>query len=212
MVTSIPNFLEALAFPAFVALYIWHWQTAIPESWIVFPIWLLLSFVLHRDTPKTIGWRADNLKSATRRAAPIFLFLSAVIVAIGIALGALHRLPTHFVEPRRFIGYFAFCLLQQIGLQSLTMNRLLQGIKNPDLAALVGGLLFGALHWPNPVLVPLTFIGGTIMCWLFARDRNILPLVLGQSILGALVWWAFPLAWHHSMRVGPGYYTYVLHK
>jgi len=212
MVTSIPNFLEALAFPAFVALYIWHWQTAIPESWIVFPIWLLLSFVLHRDTPKTIGWRADNLKSATRRAAPIFLFLSAVIVAIGIALGALHRLPTHFVEPRRFIGYFAFCLLQQIGLQSLTMNRLLQGIKNPDLAALVGGLLFGALHWPNPVLVPLTFIGGTIMCWLFARDRNILPLVLGQSILGALVWWAFPLAWHHSMRVGPGYYTYVLPK
>ena len=212
MVTSIPNFLEALAFPAFVALYIWHWQTAIPESWIVFPIWLLLSFVLHRDTPKTIGWRADNLKSATRRAAPIFLFLSAVIVAIGIALGALHRLPTHFVEPRRFIGYFAFCLLQQIGLQSLTMNRLLQGIKNPDLAALVGGLLFGALHWPNPVLVPLTFIGGTIMCWLFARDRNILPLVLGQSILGALVWWAFPLAWHHSMRVGPGYYTYILPK
>jgi len=212
MVTSIPNFLEALAFPAFVALYIWHWQTAIPESWIVFPIWLLLSFVLHRDTPKTIGWRADNLKSATRRAAPIFLFLSAVIVAIGIALGALHRLPTHFVEPRRFIGYFAFCLLQQIGLQSLTMNRLLQGTKSPDLAALVGGLLFGALHWPNPVLVPLTFIGGTVMCWLFARDRNILPLVLGQSILGALVWWAFPLAWHHSMRVGPGYYTYVLHK
>src|SRR5438874_5970313 len=212
MVTSIPNFLEALAFPAFVALYIWHWQTAIPESWIVFPIWLLLSFVLHRDTPKTIGWRADNLKSATRRAAPIFLFLSAVIVAIGIALGALHRLPTHFVEPRRFIGYFAFCLLQQIGLQSLTMNRLLQGIKNPDLAALVGGLLFGALHWPNPVLVPLTFIGGTIMCWLFAHDRNILPLVLGQSILGALVWWAFPLAWHHSMRVGPGYYTYILPK
>ena len=212
MVTSIPNFLEALAFPAFVALYIWHWQTAIPESWIVFPIWLLLSFVLHRDTPKTIGWHADNLKSAARRAAPIFLFLCAVIVVIGIALGALHRLPTHFVEPRRFIGYFAFCLLQQIGLQSLTMNRLLQGIKNPDLAALVGGLLFGALHWPNPVLVPFTFIGGTIMCWLFARDRNILPLVLGQSILGALVWWAFPLAWHHSMRVGPGYYTYVLHK
>ena len=77
------------------------------------------------------------------------------------------------------------------------------------MAAFAGGLLFGVLHWPNPVLVPLTFIGGVVMCWLFARERNILPLVLGQALLGALVWWAFPLAWHHSMRVGPGYYAYV---
>ena len=43
------------------------------------------------------------------------------------------------------------------------------------------------------------------MAWLFAKERNILLLALGQAILGALVWWAFPLAWHHSMRVGPGY-------
>jgi len=46
------------------------------------------------------------------------------------------------------------------------------------------------------------------MSWLFARERNVLPLALGQAILGSLIWWAFPLAWHHSMRVGPGYYTF----
>ena len=90
----------------------------------------------------------------------------------------------------------------------MTMNRLLQGIRSREAASFAGGLLFGALHWPNPVLVPLTFVGGVMMCWLFARERNILPLALGQALLGALVWWAFPLAWHHSMRVGPGYYTY----
>jgi len=33
-------------------------------------------------------------------------------------------------------------------------------------------------------------------------------LALGQAVLGALVWWAFPLAWHHSMRVGPGFLEY----
>jgi len=209
MVVSILNLLEALAFPAFVALYMWRWQEASPKTWIVFPAWLLVSFALHRDTPKTLGWRADNLKSAMRHAAPVFLFFMVALGVAGVALGALHRLPAHFVEPKRFVGYFAFCLLQQIGLQSLAMNRLLRGFKSPEMAALTGGLLFGALHWPNPVLVPLTFIGGTVMCWLFARERNILPLVLGQAILGALVMWAFPLAWHHSMRVGPGYYTYV---
>jgi len=209
VIASLPNFLEALAFPTFVSFYIWRWQEASSKTWLIFPIWLLLSFALHRDSPKSIGWRADNLRAATRRAVPIFLFFFLALGLAGIALGALHRTPVHFIAPKRFVGYFAFCLLQQIGLQSLTMNRLLAGLRSPEAAALAAGVLFGALHWPNPVLVPLTFIGGTIMCWLFTRDRNILPLVLGQAILGGLVWWAFPLAWHHSMRVGPGYYTYI---
>jgi hypothetical protein len=58
--------------------------------------------------------------------------------------------------------------------------------------------------------VPLTLLGGVAMAWLFAEERNILPLALGQAVLGALVWWAFPLAWHHSMRVGPGYWIFHL--
>ena len=208
LIISLPDLLEALAFSAVIALYIWRWQNAGLRTWLIFPVWLLLSFALHRDNPQTLGWRADNLIPATKLAAPVFLVFIAGLVLVGIALGALHRLPAHFVEPRRFSGYFAFCLLQQVALQSLTMNRLLRAFSNPNVAAIVGGLLFGALHWPNPLLVPLTLIGGTAMCWLFSRRRNILPLVLGQAILGALIFWAFPIAWHHSMRVGPGYYTF----
>jgi len=209
IISSLPDLLEALAFSAVIALYIWRWQSAGLHTWLIFPVWLLLSFALHRDNPQTLGWRADNLIPATKLAAPVFLVFIAGLVLVGIALGALHRLPAHFVEPRRFSGYFAFCLLQQVALQSLTMNRLLRAFSSPNFAAIVGGLLFGALHWPNPVLVPLTLIGGIAMCWLFSRRRNILPLVLGQAILGALVLWAFPIAWHHSMRVGPGYYTFL---
>jgi len=69
------------------------------------------------------------------------------------------------------------------------------------------GLIFAACHWPNPVLVPLTLIGGTAMAWMFGRQRNIIPLAIGQAILGSLIFWAFPLAWHHHLRVGPGYYS-----
>ena len=205
------NLLEALAFSGFVALYMWRLQLSRPESWLVFPIWLILSFALHRDTPKTLGWRADNLWPATRRAVPIFVVFVLGLLLVGAALGAFHRLPAHFIDPRRLVGYFAFCVLQQVALQSLTMNRLLAGLHSELLAATVAGAIFGALHWPNPVLVPLTALGGGVMCWLFAKERNILPLFCGQTILGALVWWAFPLAWHHSMRVGPGFYTYVPH-
>jgi len=58
--------------------------------------------------------------------------------------------------------------------------------------------------------MPFTFIGGTTLCWLFARERNIIPLAIGQAILGSIVWWAIPVALHHGMRVGPGYYSFQL--
>lgn len=102
----------------------------------------------------------------------------------------------------------SFCLLQQVGLNSLVTNRLLAAVSSPVTVSLLAGALFAFLHWPNPVLVPLTLIGGALMAWLFAEQRNILPLTMWQAVLGSIVWWAFPIAWHHSMRVGPGFYLF----
>jgi len=197
--------IEAVAFAGFVGTYIWKLQAAAPWTWWLLLLWLIASFTGRRDTPKTMGWRADNLGRASKRAALFFGASSLLICFAGLFLGMLHRLPSHLVEPKRFGGYLAFCVLQQVGLNSFLTNRLLGAFERPAPAALVAGALFAALHWPNPVLVPLTFVGGSAMAWLFATERNILPLALGQAILGALVWWAFPIAWHHSMRVGPGY-------
>jgi hypothetical protein len=200
--------IEPLAFAAFAGWYIWRLQISRREAWWIFPIWVVVSFLVHRDTPKTLGWRADNLVVATRRATVVFAIFAVAICAAGLSLGALHRLPAHLIDGHRFLGYCAFCLLQQVALNSFLNNRLLNAFGKPLPSALASGLIFAALHWPNPVLVPLTFIGGVAMGWLFATERNILPLTLGQGVMGALVLWAFPMAWHHSMRVGPGYYTF----
>ena len=202
------NLFEALAFSAFVAWYIWQLQASCFLSWLVFPVWMLASFVVHRDTPKTLGWRADNLWSATKRAAVIFAPCIAGLCLAGILLGALHRPVHHLLVPKHFFGYMAFCLLQQVGLNSYLTNRLLGATDSRARASLFAGTIFAALHWPNPVLVPLTFFGGAAMAWLFARERNIIALAVGQGILGTLVWWAFPVAWHHAMRVGPGFYHF----
>lgn len=169
---------------------------------------MVASFVAHRDTPKTMGWRADNLWLSTKRSAAVFAACIFGLILAGVLLGALHHPAHHLIVPRHFLGYVAFCLLQQVALNSYLTNRLDAAMGSPALAALLAGTVFAALHWPNPVLVPLTFIGGFVMAWLFARERNIIPLAIGQGILGALVWWAFPVAWHHSLRVGPGYYTF----
>ena len=199
---------EALAFAALVGVYIWRLQTASARSWWLLAAWMVVSAVARRDTPKTLGWRADNLGPATRKAIPFFAVASLGICGAGLFLGMLQRVPAHLIEPRRFVGYLSFCVLQQVALNSFLMNRLLGYFEQTWQAAALAGLLFAALHWPNPVLVPLTLVGGVAMAWLFGRERNILPLALGQAILGALVWWAFPLAWHHSMRVGPGYWAF----
>jgi hypothetical protein len=201
--------VEALLFSIIVALFIWRWQAAHPLSWVILPVWLATSFLVHRDTPKTLGWRADNLWPAIRQGLLLFGIYIAAVCAAGLALGALHRLPEHLIDHRRFLGYFAFCLLQQVAVNSYLMNRLLSAVDRPVIAAFLSSAIFAALHWPNPVLIPVTLIGGFGMCMLFARQRNILPLTLGQAILGGLVWWAFPIAWHHSMRVGPGYYSFA---
>jgi len=202
------SLVETLAFSAFVSWYIWQLQASHFFSWMVFPVWMLASFLGHGDTPKTMGWRADNLWSAAKRSAFVFAPCIAGLCVVGILMGALLRPVHHLFVPRHFVGYMAFCLLQQVGLNSYLTNRLLEVTTSPAAASLLAGTIFAALHWPNPVLVPLTFIGGTAMAWLFVRERNIIPLAVGQGILGTLIWWAFPVAWHHGMRVGPGFYAF----
>jgi Type II CAAX prenyl endopeptidase Rce1-like len=203
--------IEALAFSAYVSWYIWQLQTAAWYSWTVFPVWLVASFVLNKDTPRSLGWRADNLWSATKLSTKVLLPCAFAVILIGLFLGGGHRSILPLLVPKRFFGYMAFCLLQQVGLNSLVTNRIVAAKGSPVRASLVVGLLFALLHLPNPVLVPVTAIGGFLISWLFAKERNILPLAVWQGILGTLVWWAFPVAWHHAMRVGPGFYHFQLH-
>jgi Type II CAAX prenyl endopeptidase Rce1-like len=192
--------------PGFILWFIWQLQFTARWTWVVFVVWMVASFLVHHDSPKTLGWQAENLAAASKQALIIFSLLVGVLIAVGFALGRPTQLPPNLISWRRLWTYFSFCLLQQVALNSLVHNRMLVLIRNEYVAAGLTGLIFAACHWPNPVLVPLTFIGGAIMAWMFGRIRNIVPLAIGQAILGSIVWWAFPVTWHHHLRVGPGYY------
>lgn len=202
------SLIDVIGIPIYVLLFIWKLEFSTRNSWIIFPVWITVSFLLHRDTPKTLGWRADNLWPATKWALIAFAIMAALLIATGLILGQPRHIPLNLRSPSRLWSYCAFCLLQQVALNSLLMNRFLSLLRREWLAALAAGTVFAACHWPNPVLLPLTFIGGTVFAWLFARHRNILPLTLIQAILGTIAWWSFPVAWHHDLRVGPGFYTH----
>lgn len=194
--------------PLFILWFIWRLQFTARWTWIFFVLWLVASFAVHRDTPKTMGWRADNLAPATRQALAVFAAMAAALLAIGFALHMPAAALPRLFEWRRVGSYFAFCLLQQVALNSLLHNRMLSLVPSTSIAAVITGAIFAVIHWPNPVLVPATLIAGVTMAWLFSRHRNIIPLAIGQAVLGILVSWAFPLAWHHHLRVGPGFYTF----
>lgn len=200
--------------PALILWFIWQLQFSARWTWIIFVVWLAASFLLHRDTPKTLGWRADNLWAATKLAALVIGAMAAALIVVGFALRTTHgaaftlspHLPPNLISGHRLWGYFAFCVLQQVALNSLVHNRMMSLVDHEWTSAAFTGVIFAACHWPNPVLVPLTFIGGAGMAWLFGRHRNIIPLAVGQAILGSVIFWAFPIAWHHHLRVGPGFY------
>jgi CAAX prenyl protease-like protein len=199
---------DIFLFPVFILSFIWRLQFTARWTWMIMAVWLLLSFLAHGDTPKTLGWRADNLWPATKQAVVIIGAMLLGLLLIGLALGAPRHFPPKLLSLHRLWGYFAFCVLQQVALNSLLQNRMLEIIPRNWLAPLFTGAIFAACHWPNPLLVPLTFVGGSAMAWMFERERNIIPLAIGQALLGSLVFWAFPLAWHHHLRVGPGYYGF----
>ncbi|MGC1289702.1 MAG: CPBP family intramembrane glutamic endopeptidase [Candidatus Acidiferrales bacterium] len=202
------SLIDVIGIPIYVLLFIWRLEFSARYAWIIFPVWITASFLLHRDTPKTLGWRADNLWPATKWALAALAIMAGLLIVTGLALGQPRHIPPNLRSPARLWSYFAFCLLQQVALNSLLTNRLLSLLRRDWAAALVAGTIFAACHWPNPVLVPLTFVGGVVLAWLFARHRNILPLVVIQAILGSIAWWSFPVAWHHDLRVGPGFYTH----
>src|SRR6202167_4957943 len=93
---------DVTLFPPFILWFIWQLQFTARWTWMIFILWILASVLIHRDTPKTLGWRADNLWPATRQGLALFAVFIAVVCAIGLGLGALHHLPEHLIDRRRF--------------------------------------------------------------------------------------------------------------
>jgi hypothetical protein len=195
---------EVLIVFAGVVLYIWRLQFTFPDFAIVLLAFILLTFLIHRDRLKDLGLGSRGFLAGLKMIALPTLAIAAVLVVAVIVHGATAAFA---IEKLTSVGrYFAWCLLQEFVLQSFFANRLLAVFGEPRRAALMNGFVFAAVHIPNPVLVPVTFLGGYVLTRVFFATRNILPLAMAQAIVGSLLAVALPAGWHHGLRVGPGYY------
>lgn len=192
-----------------ILLYIWRWQFHHPRSWLWLLAAVVLSHVIHGDRFRDLGLGFSGMRGSAEIILPLAAAIYLPILLYFLAHGDLRLILPNLPALNRFLGYGAWCVIQQYLVQSYFHRRLMQVIRTPHLSAALVAVMFGACHIPNAVLMAVTTLGGYILAEVYARRRNIWPLALAQAVGGALVATLAPPALIHNMRVGPGYYLRI---
>jgi len=201
--------LEVAVIFAGILAYIWHWQYTSPRAWII-ALWalILVSHVLHRDTLRGLGLGRADLRASAQWVLPLAILLYLPMLIYGFKHQRLALLRPTWHSLLLLLGYGSWCAFQQYLTQSYFHNRLMLVIRNRHLSSALIGIMFGATHIPNLVLMIATLVAGIVFAEVFARYRNIWPLAFAQAVGGLLLAAVAPDVLIHHMRVGPGYFFY----
>lgn len=169
-------------------------------------IWILIgTFARHRLAELGIG--SHGFRGSVW-VAGLSALLASAIVTVAALTGTLHAFPW-LPRPLLHSGvYIVWALIQQFIAQSFFFVRLERLLGSGPKAVVAAGLLFGAAHLPNPVLLVATAVMGFVLTEVFRRYRNIYTLGLAHALLGIAVAMSVPNALHHGMNVGLAYVTY----
>jgi hypothetical protein len=197
---------EAFAFALVSIAYIWlrplwwSWSLLIPLALVA------VSFVWHSES-------AESLGLSLRTFADPVVAWRWWLVSGAASLITLTWLETatsiHVIY--RWCGYACWCVLQQLLFQNMTYRRLREGLGASWKTSSLAGALFAATHIPNPILVPATFLWGTISTRLFEERPSIPVLGVTQAALSAMLYVVTPVALNGQFRVGPGYWAAIHH-
>jgi hypothetical protein len=136
------------------------------------------------------------------------LLVAGMVIAVAARMGTLHAL-FGIKNPLRHAGmYILWAVIQQWIQQNYFFARFEQLTRRGVLATFTAAALFAVVHVPNPVLVPVTFLGGWVLSEVYRRYRYVLPLGIAHGIVGIAIALSVPDNIQHHMRVGLGYLTY----
>jgi len=199
--------LELGLFLALVFSFIWFWARAFPQANLVIYVLglgiTLATHLIHGETPIDLGLRFDNILAAAKDAAVPTVPLVTTFVVIGLVRGHPY---TDAIELERFVRGLAWGFLQQYLLQAFIHRRIAVILERPLHRELAVALIFGALHLPNPILVPVTAMAGYVFAVLYRRHPNLIVLSFCHAIGSVAVAFGFGPETLHKMRVGPGYF------
>ena len=201
------SLLELAVFLTLVFTFIWMWSRGFRHAdRVVLGAGLLMTLGAHwyhRERPSDLGFRLDNLRPALKDASIFVLPLVALMGVHGWWTGYWN---VKALGVERFIGLLAWGLFQEYLLQGYIHRRLIPIVRRPPVRELLVGLIFAAMHIPNPVLVPVTFASGFTFAILYRRHPNLWVLALCHAVGSTAVAYGFDPELLHKMRVGPGYF------
>ena len=165
-----------------------------------------------------LGVRWDNLERSLRALAPVAvgLWLGVLLLALCYAqvtgdhsglqardwfaihpdrTSAIFYVLWGFVQQALFLGYFNARIRKGIGPHPPGP------LRARALAALLTGLVFGAVHLPSLPLATLTTVEGALLAWYFQSDatRNLFVVAAIHAVAGTLFSAMLPV----SMDIGP---------
>lgn len=104
-----------------------------------------------------------------------------------------------------FSIYPIFAFIQQFILISFIFERIFGLCRREEVAAVLSTLVFTAAHFPNPLMMMLSFIGTAVFFVLFLKQRNIIPIVLLHAVLGLLTFYTC-IGVTRTFAVGKAYF------
>jgi len=168
------------------------------------------SHILRGENLHDLGIRFDNFLKALKLLAAPMVVVAILCAVLGMIFGARPD-PFRWHPERHLTGQlalgFLWGLVQQYVLQSF-INRRAQIIwRQGGLSVLVTAFIFALLHFPNPWLMVVTFIGGLVWSAVYQRAPNLFALALSHAVMTWVLVSTLPLSALNHLRIGFNYFA-----
>jgi membrane protease YdiL (CAAX protease family) len=196
--------LEALLTFGLIVAYIWKLRFVHPSCWIGIPALMLFSHLLHRESPRALGFELHNLRDSLNELAPVLILLALLLVSAGVLLRTIRQIGFDGAL-LALAAYLPWGLAQQYVLNGYFLNRFDTALSSRA-ASVLAALLFSAAHAPNPFLMAITLPLGWCATLLYRRTRNLYLLGIAHASVGVLLFLMAPDSLSRHLRVGPGWF------
>jgi len=142
---------------------------------------VITSHFLRTESLRDLGIRFDNFLRAAKLLALPMIVVAVLCVGLGLIFGTKPDLlrwhPERPIVWQLGLG-FAWGFVQQYVLQSF-INRRAQIVWQKGFRSVVTtAFLFSFLHFPNPWLMLVTFVGGLVLAFVYQRVPNLFALAI----------------------------------